>query len=119
MESKGFCSLCGELKELDLHHIQYPYSKRELIPYKNGYRMKFVDGQDSITIYVCRSCHMKIHKSNKYPKLKPKINKLDAEEMSELINKYPIHNWNKTKTKHRIRGRTRTYEYNDLPCHLE
>jgi len=117
-ESKGFCGICGQLKELVMHHIQYPYSKRECVPYKNGRLVRYIDGQDAITIYVCRSCHMKIHKTNKYPKLKPKINRLDARDLSELINTYPIHNWKKAKTKYKIRGRTITYEYNDLPCHL-
>lgn len=52
-QGKERCSVCGKeltYSQLVSHHIDYPENK---------------------TIQVCRSCHMKIHRSEKLPRLKP------------------------------------------------
>ena len=65
------CIVCKKSKVLILHHLSYRPCK---------------------TIYVCRSCHQKIHLTNKYPEFKnkdptvkdlpfPKFNKKNREEI--------------------------------------
>ena len=68
------CSLCKKyFEKVDNHHLDY---------------------EKDITIPLCRSCHLKVHKSDKYPHLKPII---ESNHTTILINKETTNKLNKLK----------------------
>ena len=68
MGQNDSCSICGELKKLDEHHLNY---------------------EKNITVKVCRKCHKKIHVTNGFhDELKPVDScRSKVVEISEEANK--------------------------------
>jgi len=58
---KGFCDICYICKR---NSVDFP--KLKYVTHHTSYKPEK-------TITVCRTCHMMIHRSNNYPKLKPKL----------------------------------------------